>query len=292
MNAGTQLAWTNKTAVVCGASAGLGLQLATSLVNQGAKVVMIGRELTRLNEARSKILQHIANAQVSGAQVPGRQVPGDQLIVISGDMCDAESTACVAEQIREQVQQLDLVINAVGESDRGSIEKLSCERMLELVRTNVGSGLNVIQCFSPLLKPTRGVLVLIGSLSSHFAPRYLGGYSIAKHGLAALAQQSRLELAEAGVHVTLVSPGPIAREDAGTRYNRSPEAADLPPSALKSGGGAKVKGLDPVKLAEAILIAAAKRRRTVILPGKARLLLLASALSSRLGEYLLRRFTS
>jgi len=270
----------------------LGLQLATSLANQGAKVVMIGRDLTRLTEARLQIVQQIPGTQFTSVQFPSDQVASAQLIVISGDMSDAESTARVAEQIREQGLQLDLVINAVGESDRGSIEKLSCERMLDLVRTNVGSGLHAIQFFSPLLKPTRGVLVLIGSLSSHFAPRYLGGYSIAKHGLAALAQQARLELAEAGVHVTLVNPGPIARADAGSRYSHSPEAADLPAAALKSGGGAKVKGLDPVKLAEAILSAAAQRRTTVILPRKARLLLLASALSPRLGEYLLRKFTS
>ena len=258
MNSVAQSAWTNKTALVCGASAGLGLQLATSLANQGAKVVMIGRDLTRLTEARLQIVQQIPGTQFTSVQFPSDQVASAQLIVISGDMRDAESTARVAEQIREQGLQLDLVINAVGESDRGSIEKLSCERMLDLVRTNVGSGLHAIQFFSPLLKPTRGVLVLIGSLSSHFAPRYLGGYSIAKHGLAALAQQARLELAEAGVHVTLVNPGPIARADAGSRYSHSPEAADLPAAALKSGGGAKVKGLDPVKLAEAILSAAAQ----------------------------------
>lgn len=294
MNATAQTAWTNKTALVCGASAGLGLQLATTLLRQGAKVVMIGRDASRLNEAKLKIAQQVA-VHNSDKQAMNYQVTDEllaRLIVISGDMCDKASTSRIAEQIRQQVQQLDLVINAVGESDRGSIEKLSCERMLDLVRTNVGSGLNAIQCFTPMLKPTGGVLVLIGSLSSHFAPRYLGGYSIAKHGLAALAQQARLELAESGVHVTLVSPGPIARADAGTRYNQTPEAADLPAAALKSGGGAKVKGLDPTKLAEAILLSAAQRRTTVILPRKARLLLLVSALSQRLGEYLLRKFTA
>jgi hypothetical protein len=185
-----------------------------------------------------------------------------------------------------------MVINAIGESDRGSIDKLTLNRMLDLVRTNVGSGLNTIQLFTPMLKPTRGVFVLIGSLSSHFAPRYMGGYAIAKHGLAALAQQARLELSAVGVHVMLVSPGPIAREDAGLRYSNSSQAADMPAEALKSGGGAKIKGLDPVELSNKILVAAAERRLTLILPRKARLLLLASALSPALGEFLLRRFTS
>lgn len=232
--------------------------------------------------------ERLAKAQASIRPVS----PATKLFSFSGDMCDAASARSLAEEIGQRFGQLDLVINAVGESDRGSIANLSCERMLELVRTNVGSGLNAVQQFSPLLKSSRGVLVLIGSLSSHVAPRYLGGYSISKHGVAALAQQSRLELAAEGVHVMLVSPGPIAREDAGARYLHLPQAADLPAAAFKSGGGAKVRGLDPVSLAEAILSAAAKRQRTLVLPRKARLLLIASAMSAWLGDCLLRKFTS
>lgn len=272
-----QLAWKNKIVLVCGASAGLGWQLTASLAEQGASVIMVARDPSRLNAAQSQIVQRIPTAQ---------------LFTISGDLTSVESAANVAADVRQRFDHLDMVINAVGESDRGSIDKLSLNRMLDLVRTNVGSGLNAIQQFSPLLKPTHGVLVLIGSLSSHFSPRFMGGYAIAKHGLAALAQQARLELAADGICVILVSPGPIAREDAGQRYSHSVQAAELPPEALKSGGGAKIRGLDPVKLAEEILAAAAKRRSLLILPRKARLLLIASALSPTLGEYLLRKFTS
>ncbi len=238
---------------------------------------MLARNLGRLNEAKSKIAQ---------------QSPAAQLSTLCGDLCDEAGSRLVAEVLRQQFGQLDLVINAIGESDRGSIEKLHLERMLSLVRTNVGSSLHAIQQFSPLLKPSRGVIVLVGSLSSHFAPRFLGGYSIAKHGLAALAQQSRLELAVDGVHVMMVSPGPIARPDAGQRYNHMPQAVDLPAEALKSAGGAKVKGLDASQLAEEIIVAASKRRRTLIRPRKARMLLIVSAISPSLGDYLLRRFTS
>lgn len=220
------------------------------------------------------------------------RVPDAELFVFKGDMTNTDDAAKVASEIERQFTQLDMVINAIGESDRGSIEKLSLERMLELVRTNVGSSLHVIQHHSRLLKPTRGVLVLIGSLSSHLAPRYLGGYSIAKHGLAALAQQARLELAADGVHVMLASPGPIARDDSGTRYSNSAQAADLPPEALKSGGGAKIKGLDPVVLSSRIIEAAARRRITLILPSKARLLVWLCSLSPSWGEYFLRKFTS
>ena len=238
---------------------------------------MLARDSGRLSEAQSKIAQ---------------QCPAAQLTTLSGDLCDEAGSRLVAETLYQRFAQLDLVINAIGESDRGNIEKLSLERMVSLLRTNVGSSLHAIQQFSPLLKPTRGVIVLVGSLSSHFAPRFLGGYSIAKHGLAALAQQSRLELAADGVHVMLVSPGPIVRPDAGQRYSHLPQALDVPASALKSAAGAKVKGLDPQRLAEEITVAATARRRTLIRPRKARMLLIVSAISPALGDYLLLRLTS
>lgn len=270
-------AWNNKTALVCGASSGLGFHLSLALASQGARVIMLARDLDRLNEAKAKIAERHADTE---------------LTVISGDLCDEAGARQVTEELQQRFGQLDLVISAIGESDRGSIEKLGIERMVSLVRINVGSGLHAIQYFGPLLKPTRGVIVLVGSLSSHFAPRFMGGYSIAKHGVAALAQQSRLELAADGVHVMLASPGPIARPDAGQRYSQTPQAAGLPAEALKSGGGAKVKGLDPAELAEEITVAAAKRRRTLVLPRKARLLLIVSAVSPKLGDYLLRKLTS
>ena len=279
VTAAANAAWKNKTALICGATSGLGLQLARTLVAADAQVLIIGRDPARLADAQKQLQSISTNA-------------GTKVHAFSSDLCVAAEAKQVAERISAEFAQLDLVINAVGASDRGSIETLTCERMLDLVRTNVGSGLHVIQNFAPLLRPTRGTLVLIGSLSSHFAPRFLGGYSIAKHGLAALAQQARLELADSGVHVMLASPGPIARTDTGSRYSNLPQAADLPPEALKGGGGAKVKGLDPQLLSAAILSAAHKKKSTLIMPSKAKLLLIASAISPSLGEYLLRKFTS
>jgi hypothetical protein len=90
----------------------------------------------------------------------------------------------------------------------------------------------------------------------------------------------------------LVSPGPIARDDAGTRYKNLSESINVPQQAMQSGGGAKIKGLDPVQLCEQILDAAAARKTQLVLPRKARWLMILSAISPRLGDYLLRRSTS
>lgn len=196
-------------------------------------------------------------------------------------------SSCVAASTRP----IDLLINAVGQSDRGLIMKLTTERLEELMRVNLLAPLLSAQAVVPSMV-RGGVIVNLGSLSSYFAPRFLGGYSIAKHGLRAMSQQMRMELADAGIHVMLACPGPIARADAGSRYNHLAGASDLPGAALRGGGGARLKGLDAERLARDILSAAASRQYELIRPRRARLLVCLMALSPRLGQWLLGRMTS
>jgi hypothetical protein len=87
----------------------------------------------------------------------------------------------------------------------------------------------------------------------------------------------------------LVLPGPIAREDAGVRY--ASQAADLPANARQPGGGVKLKGIDPAKLARRILRACERRRPELVVPARARLLFTLQQLSPRLGDWILRRMT-
>jgi NAD(P)-dependent dehydrogenase (short-subunit alcohol dehydrogenase family) len=217
--------------------------------------------------------------------------PTCNLLACQCDVTNEAQLQSVAEQIQQQFGALDLVVNAVGKSDRGTVLSLSPTVLQELWRINAVSSLNVIQKFRPGLRTPGSCCVLIGSLASLFAPRFLGGYALAKHAVAALAQQARLELAEDGVHVLLACPGPIQRQDSGTRY-ASVQDTDLPPEALQPGGGAQLKGLEPRQLASDILRAAAQRRPMIIRPRHARILLVLSAISPRLGDYLLRRKSS
>lgn len=275
--------WKDKTAVICGGSSGLGLHLAIELVQQGCKqVVLIGRDETRLSHAVDS-LRSIALTVSSKTLVQ----------TISGDLSNADQAANCASSLAKIAPSVDLVIQAIGVSDRGTLASLTRERLHELVDANVVTSLHAIQHFSSVLAASRGAMVFLGSLSSLFAPRFLGGYSIAKHGLAALAQQSRLEYSESGMHVMLCCPGPIARDDAGKRYEqRASSDSNLPKEALQPGGGAKIKGLNPSELAKQILRSASRREEMLILPRKAWWLRLVTSISQRLGDRILRKKSS
>jgi short-subunit dehydrogenase len=139
------------------------------------------------------------------------------------------------------------------------------------------------------LLASRGHVVQIGSLAARVASRYLGPYPASKFPLVAYAQQLRLELGPQGLHVLLVCPGPLRRDDSGQRYDDQAEA--LPPEARRPGGGARLKAIDPHDLARRIARACERRQPELVVPGKARLLFALSQLWPGLGDYLLLRAT-
>ena len=263
--------------MVCGASAGLGRALATQLAaDQINDLVLIARNPERIQQL---------------AQDLTAEYPAIHALAFSVDVCDRSQVDACAQELQSRIGPIDLLIHAVGQSDRGTIGGLGAQRLQDLFHANVLSSLNALQAFRPMLAKPTSVAVMIGSLAGLFAPRYLGGYAIVKHGLSALAQQSRLELADEGVHVMLACPGPIARQDTVRRYE-SIAQTDMPEEALQPGGGAKLKGLEPAALARDILRSAAKKKRMIIRPRSARLLLALGAVSPWLGDYLLKKSTS
>ncbi len=152
--------------------------------------------------------------------------------------------------------------------------------------------LGVVRCTraaSERLLQARGHVVNVGSLASKIAARYLGAYPASKFAVAAYSQQLRLELGPRGLHVLLVCPGPLAREDAGRRYDA--QATGLPESARQPGGGARLKRINPHWLARRIVSACERRKAELVVPGTARWLFALAQLSPALGDWILRRKT-
>ena len=262
---------------MCGASAGLGRELSLQLAQQRVShLAIIARGKEGLQSLQTSLTAEHPDVQVE---------------VWTADLADQTQVESVALAVRESLGQLDLVIQAVGQSDRGTILETSGNSLKELFDVNVTTCLNAIQAFHPCLEKASGTFVLIGSLASLFAPRYLGGYSLVKHSVAALAQQARLELAKDNIHVMLACPGPIKRDDGGQRYAKS-GSSSTPDAALNPGGGAKLKGLDVGHLAKDILSGAAARKRLLVRPRSARLLQILSAISPWLGDWVLSRKTT
>ena len=259
--------WSDKVALVTGGSSGLGLALARELARQGAKVALVARDAARLNAAADSI----------GAAA------------LAADVTQVADVERITASVVGRFEKLDLLVNCAGKSSRGAIAETTAEQFRELLELNFLAAVRTTQAALPHLLATRGHVVQIGSLAAKTVSPHLGAYPASKFPLAAYCQQLRLELGPQGLHALLVCPGPIRRDDAGSRYDSA--VANLPESARRPGGGVKLKGIDPDWLARRILAACERRQPELVVPGKARLLFAISQLWPSLGDWIVKRMT-
>ena len=270
--------WTGRSIVVCGGSSGLGLQLVMAAAKQNAKIAIVGRDFQRLESAKSIALENGAKTVETFSVDLGLQ---------------ATHHGNDAERMRKWLASnpVDLLVNAIGRSDRGLLEQLTDSDIASLFNDNVVCTWNMTRMALDAVKRARGTIVNIGSLAGIVPAPGMGGYSIAKSALTAMTRQLRLELAKDGVHVMLVCPGPIARDDSTTRYEKLAAQRGLDnPSAKAPGGGVKIRLIDPVLLCKRILDAASKRKIEIITPPKASWLAAIASLSPSLADWILKKY--
>jgi len=265
--------WTDKVAIVTGGSAGLGRALGDALAAAGARVVLASRNPDRL--------------QAAVTEITGQ---GNAAFGVPTDVTQDADVSALIERTIAEYGRIDVLINSAGCSDRGHALETPPERFQELLELNFLATVRCCRAAAPHLIKAKGHLVNVGSLASKSASRLLGAYPASKFPVAAYSQQLRHELGPQGVSVLLVCPGPIAREDSGSRYDE--QSSDLPTAAKQPGAGVKLKRIPPALLAAKILRACQRRRPELVVPNKARILFAIAQLSPGIGDWLLKRLTS
>jgi short-subunit dehydrogenase len=263
--------WRDKVAIVTGGSSGLGRALAAALVRRGAKVVIAARTADKLESVAAEL----------------RTAGGEVLAVPTDVTSDDDVQALVAKTI-ERFGRLDILFNNAGKSARGEAANITPEEMRELLDLNVVALVRCTKHALPHLLQAKGHLVNIGSLAGKTAARYMGSYSATKHAVSAYSQQLRRELDDK-LHVLLVSPGPIARDEP-RNYDRQ-KTAGMPDSALKPGGGVKVNLIQPDWLADRILDACERRQPELTVPSRARWVFAINQLWPSLGDWIVRKLS-
>ena len=273
----TSSVWENRLALVSGGTSGLGKHLVLELARQNSRLAIVGRDIGRLESARNEALEAGAASveifaidvtcieRITGA-VDGRSDGGHQ--ATTGNQPSVNEYGRLRDFLASE--RCELLINAVGRSDRGELQNLSPASVRELFEINVLSSLSMTQLSWDSLRRGSGTVVNIASLAGLVAGPNMGGYSIAKHGLVAMHRQWRSESSGSGVHFLLVCPGPIDRPDSDDRYTQLAAQRGLDSSVAKPGGGVRLKRLNPVTLSRQILAAAHSRELELVFPAKAR----------------------
>ena len=167
-----------RTALVTGASSGIGRACAVALVSSGWRVL-------------------------AGVRRPGDAPEGTEEVLL--DVTAPEQI----QQAAGRVDELDGLVNNAGIALAAPLELVPPDELRYQLEVNLVGQVAVTQAFLPALRRTKGRIVFVGSIAGRSALPFLGPYAASKHALEAVADSLRVELRPFGIHVSIVEPGTI-----------------------------------------------------------------------------------
>ncbi|MBS3510367.1 SDR family oxidoreductase [Staphylococcus aureus] len=210
---------TDKIAVVTGAGSGIGEAIATLLHEEGAKVVLAGRNKDKL--------QNVAN-----------QLAQESVKVETTDVTNKEEVDELMKIAQQTFGGLDIVINSAGQMLSSKITDYQVDEWDSMIDVNIKGTLYTAQAALPtMLEQSSGHLINIASISGFEVTKSSTIYSATKAAVHTITQGLEKELAKTGVKVTSISPGMVDTAITAA-YNPSDR-----------------KKLDPQDIAEAVLYA-------------------------------------
>lgn len=196
----------NKTALVTGASSGIGLATARALFTKGFAVEGMARSF--------------------------QSVSFDELCKTEIDLSDLSS---LAEQLASYKTSPDVLVLNAGYGQFGGLEQFSHEQIQALVNTNLVSNLFLLKHFLPKMRTQgQGDIILVGSESGLQGAKAGSVYCATKFAIRGLAQSLRADCASSNIRVVLLNPGPVA-SDFFDDLNFQPQVGEefaIPPESV------------------------------------------------------------
>ena len=228
----------NSIAVITGASSGIGEQFARQLGERGHRLALVARREERLRQLSDEL----------GGQ--------DRAVPIAADLATADGRDALASRIAELGAEVEILINNAGFGVYEPFAKTGRERELQQVNLLVVAVVDLMARYlPPMVERKRGAIINMSSTAGFQALPYNAAYAAAKAYVLMLTEGAHAEVAEDGVTVTAVAPGPV-RTGFQEASDASYFAERLPGFTFVSAERVARDGL-----------AAAERGRSSVIPG-------------------------
>jgi hypothetical protein len=224
----------NSTALITGASAGIGAEIARELARRGHNVVLVARRKQRLNELAGELSAEY----------------GVRAETIASDLSKPASRSRITGRITELGLDVEILINNAGFATGGPFADSDPGRELEQVQVLVAAVVALTSSFLPeMVDRGRGAILNVASTAAMQPLPYAAGYSAAKAYVLTFSEAVHQEVSGRGVTVTALCPGPVETEfwevaDWQVTGGRSFEKAFPAKVSVKDVARAGVDGLD------------------------------------------------
>jgi short-subunit dehydrogenase len=180
--------WTDKTVMITGASSGIGRGLALAIAARGARLGLLARRQSLLDE----IVSSVKSRAVS----------------VVADVRDAKAVKMAADRVREELGPIDILIANAGIGTADHISQLDPSHAADVISINVLGAANSVAAVVPqMVERGKGQLVAISSLAAYRGLPKSAAYCASKAALSAYFESVRIDLRGTGVDVTIIHPG-------------------------------------------------------------------------------------
>ncbi|WP_459191850.1 SDR family oxidoreductase [Halosimplex sp. J119] len=210
----------DRTAIVTGASSGIGEATARALTREGCDVALVAR--------REERLARIAD-----------EIGTDRALAVPADVTDEEAIADAVERTREAFGRVDLLVNNAGVLRSAPVAEADLDDLHEQVEVNLLGVMNATHAVLPDLLDSDGDVITVSSMNARHPVAEGSAYTASKCGVNGFCESLRKEMRGEDVRVTIIMPGPVE-----TEMNDWAEWDGRP--------------LDPTDVAETILFAASR----------------------------------
>jgi short-subunit dehydrogenase len=227
-----------RTALVTGASSGIGRVLALRLAREGARVALVARRAAELDALAREI-----------------RAAGGAALALACDVADRDAAFAAAARAERELGPVSLLVNNAGYGHHRPFLRWDVEDMERVMRVNYLGSLYFTKALLPgMVERGDGFVVFVASVAGHIASPDESAYAASKFAQVALAESLSVEVEDRGVHVLTVCPGVIR-----TPFFDAEALARMPGTARRS-------MVEPAALVDAILDALARGRHRLTYP--------------------------
>ncbi|MBA3259345.1 MAG: SDR family NAD(P)-dependent oxidoreductase [Gemmatimonadales bacterium] len=251
-----------KTALVTGASSGIGAATARELARAGCRVILLARRQRELDRVAASL--------------------GDRTAAVHAlDLTDADAVTRVARRISADLGTPDVVVNNAGAGQWKFVEETSPAEAVQMMAAPYFAGFFVTGAFLPgMLARNSGHIVNVSSAASRFVWPGATAYTAARWAVRGFTEALRADLARTGIGVTLFESGVVATE----YWASNPGSRERVP-----GIGRLIPEVTPEEAARAIVRGVERNRKLVVVPLMMRLTYLQHALFPGIVQWLMTR---